>query len=70
MPFKAKIAFLKHGQIVREIQWPLPAREVIAHFRSRPGPLFPLSFMACLSRHYWSFQVHELMTDQKDPFSL
>lgn len=44
MPFKAKIAFLKHGQIICEIQWPFHAGGVIAHFPRVPWTLFSLKF--------------------------
>lgn len=43
MPFKAKITFLKHGQIICEIQWPFHAGGVIiAHFPHMPRTLFSL----------------------------
>lgn len=42
--FKAKIAFLKHGQIIHEIQWPFHAGEVIAHFPCTPWTLFSPKF--------------------------
>lgn len=44
VPFKAKIAFLKHGQIIYEIQWPFLAGGVIAHFPCTPWTLFSLKF--------------------------
>lgn len=44
VPFKAKIAFLKHGQIIHETQWPFRARGVIARFPCTLWTLFSLKF--------------------------